>query len=160
RLGPRLVRELAIRFRASAADGGWMRVRLTLVLVPAAALAAMDVALNATLPTVVWGFHQRSPACAGLAASLLAIVLVLVVRPSRLVAVGAGIVAGGVLGNLVSARAHGGRVPNPLLVGTVALNLADLCILAGVPVLVFALARLSLRHREAIDRMIPPRRWE
>jgi hypothetical protein len=32
--------------------------------------------------------------------------------------------------------------------------------LVGVPVLVFALARVSIRNREQIDRLIPPRRWE
>jgi lipoprotein signal peptidase len=86
--------------------------------------------------------------------------LLLPVLPSRLVATSAGVVAGGVLGNLVSAREHGGRVPNPIVAGSFAFNLADIFVLAGVPVMVFALARVSIRHREQIDCLIPPRRWE
>jgi hypothetical protein len=38
--------------------------------------------------------------------------------------------------------------------------LADVFVLAGAPVLVVALARVAIRHRETIDRLIPPRRWE
>ena len=137
-----------------------MLLRLTLVLVPAVTLAAVDLAVNAALPTSTWGFHQRSPAWSVLTASLLVVVLLLAVLPSRLVAIAAGVVAGGVLGDLVSAREHGGRVPNPIVVGSFALNLADVFVLAGVPVMIFALGRVSIRHRERIDRLIPPRRWE
>jgi hypothetical protein len=70
------------------------------------------------------------------------------------------VVAGGALGNVVSADRHGGSVPNPIVVGVVALNLADVFVLLGVPILVFALARVSIRNRDRIDRLIPPRRWE
>ncbi len=79
---------------------------------------------------------------------LVVVLLLLAVLPSRLVAGSAGVVAGGVLGNLVSAHQHGGRVPNPIVVGSFALNVADVFVLAGVPVMVFALARVSIRHRE------------
>ena len=133
---------------------------LAIVLVPALALAAVDLAVKAALPTRGWDFHQRSNAWSVLTVSLLVVVLLLAVLPSRLVAAAAGVVAGGVLGNVVSAHRHGGRVPNPLVVGTLALNLADVFILAGVPLLVFALVRVSIGHRERIDRLIPPRRWE
>jgi hypothetical protein len=137
-----------------------MVLRVGFVAATAVALAVLDVGLDAVLPTEGWGFHQRSPAWVALAASLLVIVVLLGALPSRLVALAAGLVAGGVLGNLGSARLHGGRVPNPIVLGTVALNLADVFVLAGVPVLVFALARVSIRHRDWIDRNIPPRRWE
>jgi hypothetical protein len=60
----------------------------------------------------------------------------------------------------VSAYRHGGSVPNPIVVGVIALNLADVCVLLGAPILVFALARVSIRNRDRIDRLIPPRRWE
>jgi hypothetical protein len=137
-----------------------MLVRLSLVLAPALALAAVDLAVKASVPTKMWGIHHRSHTWSVLAVALLVTVLVLALLPSRLVAAAAGVVAGGVLGNVVSAHRHGGRVPNPLVVGTLALNLADLFVLAGVPVLIFALARITIRHRELIDRLIPPRRWE
>jgi hypothetical protein len=137
-----------------------MLLRLPLVLAPALALAAIDLGVKAAFPTSRWDFHSRSHGWSVLTVCLLVIVLLLSVLPSRLVAVAAGIVAGGVLGNLVSALQHGGRVPNPIVLGEFALNLADLFVLAGVPVLVFALARVSIRHRDRIDRLIPPRRWE
>jgi len=137
-----------------------MRLRLSLVVVSALALAAVDLAVKAALPTKDWDFHQRSHAWSVLAVALLVVVLLLAVLPSRLVAAAAGVVAGGVLGNVVSAHRHGGRVPNPLVVGPFALNLADVFVLVGVPVLVFALVRVSIRYRERIDRLIPPRRWE
>ena len=102
-------------------------------------------------------FHQRSHLWSALTASLVVVLLLFAVLPSRLVAISAGVVAGGVLGNLLSALEHGGRVPNPIHAGSFAFNLADIVVLAGVPVLVFALGRVSIRHR---DQLIPPRRWE
>ena len=137
-----------------------MLLRLTLVLVPAAVLAAVDLALNAALPTHAWDFHQRSSLWSTLIAALVVALLLLAMLPSRLVATSAGVVAGGVLGNLIAAREHDGRVPNPIVLGPFALNSADIFVLAGLPVMVFALARIAIRHRERIDRMIPPRRWE
>jgi hypothetical protein len=136
---------------------GEMMLRLTLVLVPAVVLAAVDLAVNAVLPTSRWDFHQRSQLWSALTAVLVVVLVLLALLPSRLVATSVGIVAGGVLGNLVAAREHGGRVPNPIVVGSFALNLADVFVLAGVPIMVFALARVSIRHR---DSLIPPRRWE
>lgn len=137
-----------------------MPLRLSLFLAPALALAAVDLAVKAELRTKGWDFHQRSHAWSILAVAILVVLLVLAVLPSRLVATAAGVVAGGVLGNVVSAHQHGGRVPNPLVVGAFALNLADVFVLVGVPVLMLALVRVSIRNRERIDRLIPPRRWE
>ena len=134
-----------------------MLLRLTLVLVPATVLAAVDLAVKAALPMRAWDFHQRSQAWSALTTALVVVLLLLALLPSRLVAISAGVVAGGVLGDLVSARQHGGRVPNPIVLGSFALNPADIFVLAGVPVMVFALARVSIRHRESL---IPPRRWE
>jgi hypothetical protein len=137
-----------------------MLLRLSLVLAPALTLAAIDLGVKAAFPTSRWDFHQRSHAWSVLTVSLLVVVLLLAVLPSRLVAVASGVVAGGVLGNVVSAHQHGGRVPNPIVVGAIALNLADVFVLAGVPLLMFSLGRVSIRHRDRIDRLIPPRRWE
>jgi hypothetical protein len=137
-----------------------MLLRLTLVLVPAGVLAAVDLAVNAALPTKAWDFHQRSQVWSALTGALVVVLVLLAVLPSRLVAISAGVVAGGVLGNLISALEHGGRVPNPIVTSSFALNVADIFVLAGVPVMVFALGRVSIRHRERIDRLIPPRRWE
>jgi hypothetical protein len=137
-----------------------MRLRLTLVLVPAATLAAIDLAVNDAFSTNAWSFHERSRLWFALTAALAVVLFLLAMLPSRLAAVSVGVVAGGVLGNLVSAGEHGGRVPNPIVMGSFALNPADIFVLAGVPVMVFALARVSIHNREHIDRLIPPRRWE
>ena len=135
-------------------------LRLLLALVLAITLAVIDLIVKAIVPTRAWDFHQRSHTWSLLAVGLLLVVVALVVLPSRLVAVSAGVVAGGILGNVVSAHRHGGSVPNPLVIGTTALNLADVLVLTGAPVLIVALARVTIRHRDRIDRLIPPRRWE
>jgi len=137
-----------------------MLLRLPLVLVPTLVLAGIDLIVKTSVTTTAWDFHQRSFAWSFSAVVLLVVLLALAVLPSRLVATAAAVVAGGVLGNVVSARLHGGSVPNPLILGDVAFNPADVFVLAGLPVLTFALARVAIRHRDVIDRHIPPRRWE
>jgi hypothetical protein len=137
-----------------------MRLRLSLTIAPALAVAALDLAVKRFDPTHVIDVHQRSHAWSVLTCVLLVIVLALTVLPSRLTAFSAGIVAGGIIGNLASALEHGGRVPNPLVIGNVAFNVGDVVVIAGTPLLVVALARVAIRHRERIDRLIPPRRWE
>ena len=115
-----------------------MLLRFSLVLVPALALAAVDLAVKTAMTTDDWDFHQRSHAWSVVAVVLLAVLLLLAVLPSRLVAAAAGVVAGGVLGNLLSAYANGGRVPNPIVLGPLASNLADAFVLVGAPLLVVA----------------------
>jgi len=137
-----------------------MLLRLTVAFLTAVVLAAVNLAVNAALTTHPWDFHQRSHLWLSLTAALVVVLLLLAALPSRFVAASAGVVAGGVLGDLVSAHEHGGRVPNPIVVGSSAFNLADVFVLVGVPVMVFALARFSISRREQIDRMIPPRQWE
>ena len=137
-----------------------MLLRLSLLVGPALSLAAIDLAVKATVATRAWDFHRRSQTWSVLTVVLLVVVLVLVVLPSRFLAVAAGVVTGGMLGNLVSARVHGGAVPDPLVAGTIAFNLADVFVLVGIALLVVALARVAIRHRDRIDRLIPPRKWE
>jgi hypothetical protein len=137
--------------------GNRMRNRLLLLLVPTALGAAADAAFKAASTTPPEAFHARSHAWVGLSLALLAGALALAFVPSNIVAVGAGLAAGGILGNLVSAAEHGGRVPDPIAVHELAFNLADVLLLAGIAVLVPALAAVSVRKRE---RLIPPRRWE
>jgi Signal peptidase (SPase) II len=139
---------------------GAMASRVVLVLVPAALLAAADLATNARLPTAAWDYHQRSAAWSIVAVAMLAALLLVGLLPSRLASLAAGVTAGGVAGNVISARLHGGRVPNPLVAAGVAFNLADVVVLAGAPLLTLALARVAIGHRAVIDRHIPPRPWE
>jgi hypothetical protein len=91
--------------------------RLFLLSVAAAVLMAADLAVKATVPTSPWHFHQRSNAWEVLCVVLLFGALALARIPSRAVAIGAGVMSGGVAGNLLSARANDNRVPNPLVVG-------------------------------------------
>ena len=137
-----------------------MRVRLLLVAVPAVTVAAADLAVKALLPTDAWDYHQRSHAWSILGLVLLGAVLVVGLLPSRLAGVAAGVAAGGTAANVLSARLHGGRVPNPLVVGPLAFNLADVLVVAAAPVLTVALVRVAIRHRAFIDRHLPPRPWE
>ena len=81
--------------------------------------------------------------------------------PSRLVAVAAGVMSAGVLGNLLSARWDGNWVPNPLVVGNYghafAFNLADVFFMVGNLMLMSALIVFTLHHRE---RLAASRGWE
>src|SRR5881394_1889542 len=135
--------------------------RLLLIVVPAATVAAADLAVKATISVPPWYYHRRTDSWVFLSIVILVAVLELARVPSRAVALAAGIMSGGVIGNLASARWNGNRVPNPLLVGNgmhfVAFNLADVCFLVGNLMLMVSLMVVTIRHR---DRLIPPRQWE
>ena len=93
---------------------------------------------------------------------LIAAAVPLLRLPSWSVAVAAGVMAGGTLGNLVSALVYGGNVPNPILIGDyddrgIALRFADLFTFFGILALTVSLVVVSIRHR---DRLSPPRAWE
>lgn len=134
--------------------------RLALALFSAAAVAAVALLAQAAVVAPVWAYHHRSAAFEAFSLALAAGIVALALLPSRLVAVAGAPIAGGMAANVVSAELHGGRVPNPFVVGEVAFDLADVFVLAGVVALTLALARLAIRHRALIDRHIPPRRWE
>jgi lipoprotein signal peptidase len=86
---------------------------------------------------------------------------VLSVVPSAAVALAAGVMSAGVIGNLVSARADGNWVPNPLVVSrgdyTLAFNLADVFFLLGNLLLMTTLIVETVRNR---DRLALARGWE
>ena len=135
-----------------------MRVseRLLLLVVPAAVLASVDLIVKASVPTASWAFHHRSGAWIALCVALLIGSAFLCVVPSASVAVAGGVMSAGVLGNLVSARADGNWVPNPLIVSqgrfTVAFNLADVFFLIGNLLLMATLMAEVVRHRERLAR--------
>ena len=134
--------------------------RLLLVVAPAAALAAADLGVKATMPTPPWHFHERSSGWVALSVVVLLGALALARVPSRAVAICAGVMSGGVGGNLLSARWNDNRVPNPLFLGDhvngIAFNAADVFILVGNLLLTVSLVLVTIRNR---DRLLPPRQW-
>jgi lipoprotein signal peptidase len=112
----------------------------------AAAFGAVDLLQKATAGDVL--HHDRSPGAFLLMAAVVAGLLLLVpLVPWTPVAIGAGIAAGGALGNLVSMLVWSGGVPDPLVVpGVVAFNLADVFVLAGDALLLTTAALYALRH--------------
>jgi hypothetical protein len=135
--------------------------RVLLVSAAAVVLMAADLSVKAAVPTAAWHFHERSHAWEALCVVLLLGALALARIPSWAVAVGAGVMSGGVAGNLLSARTNDSRVPNPLVLGDytngIAFNVADVFIVVGNLILMFSLIVVTIRHR---DRLIPPRRWK
>jgi hypothetical protein len=134
-----------------------MRRRGLAVVGTACALASVDLALKAQLPTVTAAFHHRSPAWVGLSIVILTLTAALTAIPSRTVAASAAILAGGVLGNLVSALRHDLWVANPFVVGVLAFNLADVLVVIGLASLTVSLSTVSVRYRR---HLLPPRKWE
>ena len=113
-------------------------------MVVALVLTAADLLQKAREP--VYG-HPRGAAYVTLAALLAAFVIAFVPRvPSRALSVAGGVACAGALGNLVSALVWRGGVPNPIVVGDVAFNVADVCAVAGAAALVLGAALFALTH--------------
>src|SRR2546423_776071 len=118
-------------------------MRRTLIAV-ALVLTVADLAQKASAP--VYG-HPRSAAYVVLAAILAALVIAFVPRvPSRALSVAGGVATAGALGHLVSALAWRSGVPNPIVVGDVAFNIADVCAVVGAAALVLGAALFALTH--------------
>jgi lipoprotein signal peptidase len=92
--------------------------------------------------------HPRSAALSVVAGTLAAMLLVLAPRAgSAAVSLGAGVAAGGALATLLAGLLWSGGVPNPLVRGGIAFNLADVAIGVGVVVLVAGALLLAWRER-------------
>jgi hypothetical protein len=137
-----------------------MRLRLALFVALASGLAAVDLLVNALVPIASWEYHQRASIWAVLSLLFLVGLAPMAALPSWFCSSAAGVVGGGVLGSVVSAGMHGGGVADPLVLGGTAFNLGDVFMLLGTPVLMVSVAATMIQHRDAIDRRIPPRRWE
>ena len=124
-------------------------------------LVSVDQFVKATIITPLWAFHHRSYGWVALSIAVLVGAFFLTLVPSRAVAVAAGVMSAGAIGNLISWRSDGNRVPNPLVIGDYqrgfAFNLADVFFLVGNMLLMTALIVLIVRRR---DRLAPPRAWE
>ncbi|TML66460.1 MAG: hypothetical protein E6G13_13675 [Actinobacteria bacterium] len=129
-----------------------MAARLSVVII-AFVCATIDVAYKASTPADY--HHVRSPfAAVAMAGFVLALVAVVPRFPSRFAHVGAGIAAGGALGNLISVLAWSQGVPDPIVwqgaTHGIAFNLADVFALGGDALLLGAIAVHSLRHRDEL----------
>ncbi|HVC87743.1 MAG TPA: signal peptidase II [Gaiellaceae bacterium] len=123
----------------------------TIALV-AAPLLLLDLAEEASAP--VYG-HPRGPGYVVVAGLLCAAIFALVPRvASRGLAVAGGIAAAGALGNLISALAWRGGVPNPIVAGGIAFNLADVFVLAGAVALVAGALLHALRNPTLLRKPI------
>jgi hypothetical protein len=125
----------------------------------AIAVAGADLLEKALDSTGPLDFHPRSLTWA-VGSTLLIAAALLLSRLSPAVAAAGGVMAGGMLGNLLSALAFSGRVPNPIVIGAergVAFNLADVFTIVGICALGVSISAVSIRHRH---RLLPPRAWE
>jgi hypothetical protein len=132
-----------------------------IVVVLALSLAAIDLSEKALDRTRPFDYHPRSAVWAVTSGLLVVAALALAHLRSRAVAISAGVMAGGVLANLISGIAGDGRVPNPIVVGTerdgIAFNLADVFTIIGLFGLIGSVCVVLVVHRE---RLLPPRAWE
>jgi lipoprotein signal peptidase len=118
--------------------------RKRLLIVVALVLSAIDLGQKASAP--VYG-HPRGLVYVVFAGVLTALLVLFVPRvPSRALAVAGGIAAAGAFGNFVSALAWRGGIPNPIVLGEVAFNVADVCAVAGAAGLVLGAALFALRN--------------
>jgi lipoprotein signal peptidase len=134
---------------------GERRGRLLVLWLLASTLAAFDLWVNVFVPTPAWAFHQRSSLWAFGCVVLLLAVIPLTRLPSPAVTIGAGFLAGGVLGNLISGASDHLAVPNPLMLhtsagGGIAFNFADAFIITGNLILVLALCTLVIKNRKQL----------
>ena len=121
-----------------------MSDRHRLLIAVALLLTAVDLGQKASAPE--YG-HPRGAGYVVVAAVLTVFLVLFVPRvPSRSLAVAGGVAAAGAFGNLVSALAWRGGVPNPIVVGEVAFNVADLCAVGGAIALVVGAVVFGLRN--------------
>jgi lipoprotein signal peptidase len=130
-------------------------MRHRLAIAASAALVVLAVTLVHEVLTPTPFHHVRAPGVLVLAAAIAAALLVLAPRvPSRGVALGAGIAAGGALGTLVSGIAWNG-VPDPFVHGGIAFNVSDLAIALGDALMVFAVLLYAWTHRRELRQPLP-----
>ncbi len=129
-----------------------MRARRSIAAVVAVAVLGAVLVDDIVATTPVR--HHRSGATLLFAAALATALLTLAPRiRSAGVVLGAGIAAGGALATFVSGLAWGG-VPDPLVRGGVAFNLADLAIGAGDALLVVAALLHAWTHRARLGEPV------
>jgi lipoprotein signal peptidase len=133
-----------------------VRQRLGIALGLSAALAGVDLVVQASVAADPGLAHHRTVTWLVLSFGILAVVLGSAVLPSRLLAVAAGVLGGGLAGNVGSAVLHARTIPNPFVAGNVAFNLADAFVVAGLILGGIAVMRLAERYRHLLPRHTIP----
>ena len=129
--------------------------RAALVLIVALPLTAADLVWKHVATTPAWAYHPRGPGWLALSVGLVGAALVAARLPSLGSVVAAGVMAGGVLGNAISAAWNNLRVPDPIVVmpgqnAVIAFNLADVFTTIGILALTAGLAGAVVRHRHLL----------
>jgi hypothetical protein len=124
-----------------------------LALAAAALVVAATLVDDLLVPSKL--SHPRSPLGLAGAGALAVALLVLVPRArSAAMSLGAGVAAGGAAATLIAGAAWRDGVPNPLVRGGIAFNLADLAIGAGDALLIGAALLHAWRHRDRLAEAI------
>lgn len=128
--------------------------RVAIVLGLALPLTAIDLAWKAIATTPDWAYHPRSLAWLVLSLALFVAVLGVARIPSDVAPVAAGVMAGGVLGNALSAAFNGLRVPDPIVAylshTIIAFNPADVFTTIGTLTLTATLSISLIRNRHLL----------
>lgn len=132
-----------------------MRGRLRSIVLLAVVLAGADLAVAQWAAHRNPGFdHHRSLGWVALSLLVFVFTALLARVPSRLLALGCGLQAGGTLGNLLWALTHHRVVSNSFVVrsseGGVAFTLGDVFVLLGILVIVVGSIRMTIRHRHRL----------
>lgn len=133
-----------------------MRQRFGIAIGLTACLAAVDLTVQASVAGDPAFAHHRTLAWLLLSFGILAVVLGSAALPSRRLALSAGILGGGLAGNLGSALLHHRVIPNPFVAADIAFNLADTFVVAGLVLGAIAAMQLANRYRHLLPRHTIP----
>ena len=116
-------------------------------------VAAADLAVKGLASAGL--YHERSGLYVLLAACALPWAAALVATGSRLVSAAGGVLVGGAAANVLSLAVWPAGVPDPLVIGVVAFNPADVAALLGGLVLVpLAVAVFAVRNRHRLRQRV------
>ncbi len=138
--------------------------RVAIVLGLALPLTAVDLVWKSVATTPYWAYHPRSLGWLALSLALFVATLAVARVPSAIALVAAGVMAGGVLGNALSAVGNGLRVPDPIIANTshtvIAFNPADVFTTMGTLALTASLGITLIRNRQLLPtRQQAAERW-